>query len=168
MKEIFKKFIPDNAKLKQHKHLQWLGKYLQIRGLWVFNHRTISRAFAVGLFVAFVPLPFQMILAAIGAIIFSANLPVSIAVVWISNPITIPPIFYACYKLGAWILNTSIEQNFVFSLDYIWSVFSIIWQPFLLGCLVISIVSSLIGFWVVRLLFWINLSKYKQKKRHLQ
>jgi uncharacterized protein (DUF2062 family) len=48
----------------------------------------------VGLFCAFIPVPFQMLLAAPSAIIFSANLPVSIALVWITNPITMPPIFF--------------------------------------------------------------------------
>jgi uncharacterized protein (DUF2062 family) len=42
--------------------------------------------------------------------------------VWITNPITMPPIFYGCYKLGAWILDVSIEKDFVMSLDYVWQV----------------------------------------------
>jgi uncharacterized protein (DUF2062 family) len=44
-----------------------------------------------------------------------------------------PPIFYACYKIGAWVLGTGIEQDFVMSLAYVWQVFDVIWQPFLLG-----------------------------------
>jgi uncharacterized protein (DUF2062 family) len=34
-----------------------------------------------------------------------------------------PPIFYGCYKLGAWILDVSIEKDFVMSLEYVWQVF---------------------------------------------
>jgi len=55
---------------------------------------------AVGLFCAFVPLPIQMLLAAAAAIIFRVNLPISVGLVWITNPVTIPPMFYFCYKVG--------------------------------------------------------------------
>jgi uncharacterized protein (DUF2062 family) len=100
-----------------------------------------------------------MLLAAPSAIIFSANLPVSIALVWITNPITMPPIFYGCYKLGAWILDVSIEKDFVMSLDYVWQVFSTIWQPFLLGCLILSVVSSVLGYFAIQFVQFITTIK---------
>jgi uncharacterized protein (DUF2062 family) len=43
--------------------------------------------------------------------------------VWITNPITMPPIFYGCYKLGAWILDVSIEKDFVMSLEYVFNCY---------------------------------------------
>jgi uncharacterized protein (DUF2062 family) len=115
------------------------------------------------LFFAFVPVPFQMLLAAPGAVIFSANMPLSIALVWITNPLTMAPIYYACYKLGAWILGVGIEQNFVMSLEYVWEVFNVIWQPFLLGCLVVSVVSSFIGYWTIQLIY--RFKAYRRVKR---
>ena len=165
MKKIFKKLSPNASTLKNHQYLQWLGKYLHISSLWVFNRRTLSRAFAVGLFCAFIPVPFQMVLAAIGAIIFYANLPVSVALVWITNPITVPPIFYSCYQLGAWLLGTSIEQGFEFSFDYLTQVLPLIWQPFLLGCLVVSCVFALLGYWSIHLLYRFNIYQYLKNKR---
>jgi uncharacterized protein (DUF2062 family) len=131
--------------------------------LWNFNRKSISKAFAVGLFCAFVPVPFQMLLAAPAAVIFSANLPVSIALVWITNPITMPPIFYGCYKLGAWVLGVSIEQDFIMSFEYVWQVFDLIWQPFLLGCLIVSMLSSVLGYFSIQLLY--RLKAYKRFKR---
>ncbi len=153
MKKTLKRLSPDPESLRNHKHLSWLSKHLHDASLWNFNRRSISKAFAVGLFFAFIPVPFQMILAAPSAVIFSANLPLSVALVWITNPITISPIYYACYKLGAWILDVNIEQDFVMSLDYVWEVFGVIWQPFLLGCLVVSTISAFSGYWAVQFIY---------------
>ncbi|MBA5248106.1 MAG: DUF2062 domain-containing protein [Gammaproteobacteria bacterium] len=160
MKKLFKRYTPTPEELKNHKYLGWLGKHLHASNLWNFNRKSIAKAFAVGLFCAFVPVPFQMLLAAPAAVIFNANLPLSIALVWITNPLTMPPIFYACYKLGAWILGVSIEQDFMMSLEYVWQVFDTIWQPFLLGCLIVSVVSSVLGYFVIQFIY-----RYKAYKR---
>lgn len=160
MKKLFKRYTPTPEELKNYKYLGWLGKYLHTSNLWNFNRKSIAKAFAVGLFCAFVPVPFQMLLAAPAAIIFNANLPISIALVWITNPLTMPPIFYVCYKLGAWILGVGIEQDFVMSLEYVWQVFDTIWQPFLLGCLIVSVVSSVSGYFVIQFIY-----RYKVYKR---
>ncbi|RUM84597.1 MAG: DUF2062 domain-containing protein [Candidatus Thioglobus sp.] len=163
MKKTLKRFSPDPKTLKNHKHLGWLSKHLHDRSLWNFNRRSISKAFAVGLFCAFVPVPFQMILAAPAAVIFSANLPLSVALVWITNPVTMPPIYYGCYKLGAWILDVEVQQDFVMSLEYVWEVFGVIWQPFLLGCLVVSTVSAFVGYWAIQLIY--RFKAYKRANR---
>ncbi|MBC8493714.1 MAG: DUF2062 domain-containing protein [Candidatus Thioglobus sp.] len=160
MKKFLRRYSPNPEEVKNHKHLGWLSQHLHNASLWNFNRKSIARAFAVGLFCAFIPVPFQMLLAAPGAVIFSANLPLSIALVWITNPLTMPPIFYGCYKLGAWILGVGIEKDFVMSLEYVWQVFDVIWQPFLLGCLVVSIVSSIIGYFGVQLIY-----RYRVYKR---
>jgi uncharacterized protein (DUF2062 family) len=163
MKKLLKRYTPNPNEIKTNPSLAWLNKYLSNPSLWNFNRKSISKAFAVGLFCAFVPVPFQMLLAAPAAVIFSANLPVSIALVWITNPITMPPIFYGCYKLGAWVLGVSIEQDFIMSFEYVWQVFDLIWQPFLLGCLIVSMLSSVLGYFSIQLLY--RLKAYKRFKR---
>ncbi len=163
MKKLLKRYSPNQNEIKNHKTLSWLSKHLHNPSLWNFNRKSISKAFAIGLFCAFTPVPFQMLLAAPCAIIFSANLPVAVALVWITNPITIPPIFYACYKLGAWILEVNIKQDFVMSFKYVWQVFDTIWQPFLLGCLILSIVSSVLGYFSIQFVY--RLKAYKRLRK---
>ncbi len=163
MKQFLKRHSPKSHEIKEHKYLGWLSQHLHDPSLWNFNRRSISKAFAIGLFCAFIPIPFQMLLAAPVAVIFSANLPVSITLVWVSNPLTIPPIFYGCYQLGAWILGIEIRHDFVMSLNYIWDTLGVIWQPFLLGCLLLSITSSFTGYWMVQLIYRIKI--YKKIKR---
>jgi hypothetical protein len=99
-KKLIKRYLPDHQTLRTHRHLQVFGARLHDPNLWHLNRRSASGAFAVGLFVAFIPLPLQMLLAAALAIVTQVNLPVSVALVWITNPVTMPPIFYFCYRVG--------------------------------------------------------------------
>jgi len=97
--------------------------------------------------MAFVPMPFQMIPAAALAIVFRANIIVSVALVWISNPITMPPLFYFCYLLGARILGQQPgRMEFEISFDWLASELMLIWQPFLLGCFIVGSIMALIGY----------------------
>ena len=51
--------------------------------------------------MAFLPVPFQMVLAALGALWRRVNLPLAVALICITNPLTMAPAFYLCYKVGA-------------------------------------------------------------------
>jgi uncharacterized protein (DUF2062 family) len=83
-----------------------------------------------------------------------SNLPISIGLVWISNPITIPPIFYFTYKVGTVILDTPIREfEIELSVDWALTELSAIWQPLLLGSLICAIIFSALGFIGIRL-FW--------------
>lgn len=165
-KKFIKRFMPDHEKVRQHKHLQIFGNLLHDPNLWHLNRRSASGAFAVGLFMAFLPLPMQMLFAAAAAIIFRVNLPVSVGLVWITNPLTIPPIFYACYRLGAWILGCPIEEiPFELTVEWFEKEMSAIWQPLLLGSFIAGIVSASIGFLAIRGLWRLHLIQhYKARK----
>lgn len=165
-KRFIQKISPDPEMLKQHKHLRFLGARLHNANLWHLNRRSISGAVALGIFCAFIPVPFQMVIAAAGAILFHVNLPISVLMVWLSNPITMPPMFYGCYLLGAWILQVP-EKQFDFELSWRWLSESLAatWEPFLLGCLVAGIVLSLIGYFSMRLVWRIiMIRKWNSRK----
>ncbi len=114
-----------------------------------------------------VPLPSQMILAAGVAIIIRCNLPISVALVWITNPLTMGPMFYFAYKLGNWMLGMPVNHmEFEASFDWITEQMSIIWKPFLLGCFTLGTISGLAGFAIMRLLWRLHIVQYmKEKKR---
>ena len=165
-RRFIKRFLPSDETLKNHKSLGIFGKLLFAPNLWHLNRRSFSGAVVVGLFCAFIPVPFQMILAAAGALMFQVNLPVSVALVWLTNPITMPPIFYFAYVVGSWILNTP-PSDIQFELSYEWleAELSIIWEPFLLGCLICGIVSSVLGYVLSRLIWRIVVIKTWNKRR---
>jgi len=153
-RRLIKRFIPSDETLKNHKALGLFGKLILDQRLWHLNRRSVSGAFVVGLFFAFWPVPFQMVLAAAGALIFRVNLPVSVALVWITNPITMPPIFYFAYLVGSWVLNTP-PSDIEFQLSYEWlkAELSVIWEPFLLGCLICGIAAAVLGYFSSRFLW---------------
>jgi hypothetical protein len=157
--------MPDHHSIKTNKNLQIFGDLLHNPNLWHLNRRSIAKAFAVGLFFAFVPVPFQMVLAAGLAIIVHSNLPISVALVWITNPLTMPPIFYFCYKVGAFLLGVH-EKPFVFEASWQWVVNSIetIGPAFLLGCGVSGIFFAALGYFSIHLLWRYSVSKEWKKR----
>lgn len=153
-KNTIKKYMPDPEKLKQHKRLQFLGERLHEPNLWHLNRRSVALAFAVGLFAAWIPTPGQMAIAAVAAFYFRANLPISVALVWITNPLTMPPMFYFAYLVGLFLLGRDMPgSNFQFSVDNILSSLGDIGGPFLFGCLILGILSSSAGYFGMHL-FW--------------
>ena len=153
-KQLLKRFFPNPKTVQQHPSLQFLGPLLHEPNLWHLNRRSVSRAFLVGVFFAFMPMPFQMVAAAILGVMIHSNLPISIGLVWISNPITIPPIFYFTYKVGTVILDTPIREfEIELSLDWVLTELGAIWQPLLLGSLICAVIFSAISFIGIRL-FW--------------
>ena len=146
-KKTIQLFLPDPNKIRHHKSLKIFGRLLQDANLWHLNRRSARGAFAVGLFFAFIPVPFQMVLAAATAIVFRVNLPISVALVWITNPVTMPPIFYCSYLIGTLVLNQP-EQHFSFEASWPWFIESLttIGPAFLVGSLVSASVAAIIGY----------------------
>jgi uncharacterized protein (DUF2062 family) len=163
---LIKRYLPDHRKVRDHKHLRMFGTLLHDPNLWHLNRRSAAGAFAVGLFMAFVPIPFQMVVAAGIAILVRVNLPLSAALVWLTNPITMPPIFYFAYRVGAWLLQTPPrEVAFEISSEWLATELGAIWEPFLLGCLVCGTVSGLLGYFAIRGLWRLHLVRHHRRKK---
>lgn len=61
----------------------------------------IARGMAVGLWVAFTPLMgFHMLIALGLSILFRANKALAVALVWLSNPFTLIPVYLPAYLVG--------------------------------------------------------------------
>jgi uncharacterized protein len=75
---------------------------------WVLKLRSSPRAIAgglgVGMFIAFTPtVGIQIILAIIAATLCNVNRPAAIAPVWITNPVTVAPVYTFNYWIGTFI-----------------------------------------------------------------
>lgn len=159
-KKTIKRFLPDHQKIRQNRVINMFGTLLHDANLWHLNRKSARGAFALGLFNAFVPVPFQMYLSALGAVIFKVNLPLSVGLVWISNPLTMPPLFYGCYLVGEWILGPT-GHNFAFELSWDWLVNSIstIGPTFLFGCLVTGLFFSVASYFTIDFLWRYSVKK---------
>jgi len=166
-KKFIRRFLPDHNTVRTHRYLKMFGTLLHDPNLWHLNRKSARGGFGLGLFFAFWPIPFQMIFAAGAAIPLRVNLPLSIATVWITNPLTMPPIFYACYLVGSTVLGTKMTA-FEFQLSWSWLIDSLstIGPAFLLGCAICSVVAGIIGFfgldWVWR---WSVASAWNKRKK---
>ena len=142
--------MPSPQTIREHKFLSMFGDWLHDPNLWHLNRRSAAGAFAVGMFFMWVPVPFQMVLAAGAAILVRTNLPLSVALVWITNPVTIPPMFYFAYKLGSWIVGVPpAEFTFELSMEWLAHELEAIWLPFLVGCFTLASVSSVLGYFLI-------------------
>lgn len=155
-----KKYLSKRHFLKNTGNLPKIAKYLRHRELWQFHPNAMAKGAAAGLFVAFIPLPGQSVIAALLAYVMRANLPLAIALTWISNPFTFIPLNYAIYKVGKWLTGDTLTYQPL--ADFHWREtaildigvqvlhwFSAIGKPFLIGSFVLAIFSSLIGFVLV-------------------
>ncbi|MDQ6995612.1 MAG: DUF2062 domain-containing protein [Mariprofundaceae bacterium] len=165
-RKLVQRWMPDAKSIRENKYLCCFGTLLHDKALWHISRHTLAKAFLVGLFCAMLPIPFQMLVAATGAIALHANLPVSVGLVWLTNPLTMPPVFYAAYKFGSWLLDSP-EQVFHFEASMEWAMngMMMIWQPFLLGCLTLGILLGVLGFVFIHIT-WRGMVLWRWKMRH--
>lgn len=154
-RKFLKRIMPDHKTVREHPHLKKFGQRLTEPKLWHLNRRLIAFGLALGLFVGFMPILGQMIVAIALAILFQVNVPAAAMGVWITNPLTFAPLYFFSYKVGAWILRLPVEQHLDFTMTWSWFTheFLLIWQPFLLGCLICGVIAALLGVIFVRLIW---------------
>jgi len=153
-KKFLQRYLPHPGKIREIKSLEFLGDKLHAPNLWHLNRRSVSLAFAVGLWAMYTPpLPWQMIIAAVLAIYFNANLPISVALVWITNPLTWVPLYYFAYKVGSLALGQGSfdfsEFSQLFSIETAWQLGA----PLLLGCFILMNAGALLGYGVTQFLW---------------
>ena len=134
--------------------------------LWGISRRRVVPAFALGLFIAFLPFPGHTLTAALCALALRINIPVAALATWVSNPATMFPMYYFAYRLGAWLLRVE-EQPFGFemSIDWVTHTFVTIWQPMLLGTVLLGGLAAATGYLVLNGLWRWSLADYVARKR---
>ncbi|ABA59124.1 DUF2062 domain-containing protein [Nitrosococcus oceani] len=167
-RRIIKRYIPQPHQLQEHKHLRHLGEWFFASDLWHLSRRSTAGAVGVGLFIAFLPLPGQMLIAAVAAAWARVNLPVAILMVWVTNPLTMGPMFFFAYKVGTWLLGSPVygpEFEFTWQ-QWLQTRLAATWEPFLLGCLVVGVVVGLTGGLLTLVLWRLEVSRrWRNRKR---
>jgi len=165
-RRFFRKF----AFKRHHVSEQWFmtpfRHLLHDHRLWGIRRRTVVPALAIGLFIAFMPTPGHTLIAALLALSFRVNIPVAAIATWVSNPLTMAPMYYAAYRLGRSLLNTPLREfQFEMSWDWVAHTFVTIWQPMLLGCVILGTALALVGYITLDLLWRSSIADYKTRKR---
>jgi uncharacterized protein (DUF2062 family) len=163
IRKAFKKKSSNSGKLNK-----FLDKYNIPREYLSINRKSISKGILVGLFWAFIPMPMQMAAVMLTTPFIRFNVPLAISTVWLSNPFTMPPMYYMEYLTGNFILGREGIDDIELTMDWFSEHFDDILIPLYTGTAFYSIVvSSLVYLLINRL--WIASVKQekaeKEKKR---
>ncbi|MFZ2628726.1 MAG: DUF2062 domain-containing protein, partial [Rugosibacter sp.] len=77
MRRSLKRFLPDHDVIRNNRWFAPFANTLLHPRLWHLNRRSAAGAVAAGLFCGLIPGPFQMLGAAICAVVFRVNLPLA-------------------------------------------------------------------------------------------
>ena len=119
MRKHLPKLLPDHAAIRDNRWLRPFESSLLHPRLWHLNRHSAAGAVAAGMFCGLIPGPFQMLGAAICALIFRVNLPLALFTTLYTNPFTIVPLYVVAYQIGR--LATGDGAGFVAPPDFDWS-----------------------------------------------
>lgn len=165
-RRFFRKFALKRDRFQGRWFLAPFDHLLHDRRLWGITRRNVVPAFALGLFIAFLPVPGQSFIAALGALALRINVPVAALTTLISNPLTMGPMYFLAYRVGLKVLSLQ-PQPFAFELSFVWigDRFLAIWQPLLFGCILLGSLAALTGYFALDLLWRASLADYIAAKR---
>ncbi|HRK15189.1 MAG TPA: DUF2062 domain-containing protein [Prosthecobacter sp.] len=99
------RFLKHPRKLKSNAAMRWFARHFLDKRVWRPTQHTLAGGAAVGLFICMQFLPVQMPFAVIVAAIFRVNIPIALAMCWLTNPLTMPPLIPLEYAVGKWVLS---------------------------------------------------------------
>ena len=165
-RRVFKKFAFKRHEIAERWFMTPFRHMLHDPRLWGIRRRWVVPAFALGLFVAFMPVLGHTGLAILLALWLRVNIPVAAVATWVSNPATMFPMYYLAYRLGSALLGWELQPfDFEPTLDWLTHSFVNIWQPMLLGSVLLGATAAITGYIVLDVLWRTSLANYKSRKR---
>jgi uncharacterized protein len=163
MQRWLKHITPDRHTLEKLWCLRPFKDLVLDRGCWTFHRHSVTRAFALGLFIAFIPpspLPVHLVTCVILGVLFRLNLPVLFATVFVSNPFTWVPQVVGSVWVGAKLMGMDLVP-FLHTLKHrnLGAQVHELWAPLLLGALVLGLAAAGAGYvlaqcaWRARVLY---------------
>ena len=100
------RFLRNRKRRRENRFFEWLGDRILNRDLWRPRRHAVAIGVAIGVAVSMLPpIPVQMLLAAVIAVLLRGNIPIAAAACWVSNPLTWAPILYFQRAFGDWVLR---------------------------------------------------------------
>lgn len=112
---------------------------------FAINRRSVSTALAIGVFVSMLPVPGHTPLAVLLALAARVNLGVAAIAAWANTPLTMVPVYWFEYRLGAWLLGKPV-QNWPEEVSWEWlqTQLGLLWQPLFTGATITAGVTALL------------------------
>ena len=150
MRKFFRKKASSKGKIDT-----FLDKYNLPRAYFNINRKMITRGVAIGLFWGFVPMPMQMLAVIAITPFIRFNVAIAIAMVWLSNPFTMPPMYYMEYLTGNLILGREGIANIELTMEWFSANIGDIFVPLYVGAAFYSIAVSTLVYFALNWL-WIH------------
>jgi len=171
MQRWLKRNTPDRKTLEKHWCLKHFTALVIHRGCWTFNRSSVTRAFALGLFIAFIPptpfFPLHMVVCMTLGILFRLNLPVLFATVFISNPFTWLPQVAGSIWVGAKLTGLDL-MPFMHEVTHrtIRADLNRLWEPLFLGALVSGLIAAACGYALAQCLWRVRVAYHLRRRRN--
>jgi uncharacterized protein (DUF2062 family) len=164
---------PTPQTLERQRWLRWLGPSIAHPRLWSANRHAIALGLAIGLFFGLLIPIAQMPLSAAAAVLLRANLPTAIMSTLVTNPVTVAPLYYAAWRLGATVLDEpeaaaptvlagqstplpAAEAEAASWWSTLWERLRGVGKPLLLGLALMATLTGLAAYVLVSALWWLH------------
>jgi uncharacterized protein (DUF2062 family) len=165
--------IPRRETIHRYRLLRPFAPHLSQPALWRLTRRSVPRAVALGLFVGVIIPVMHTAIAALLAIPLRANIAITAAFTLVVNPLTIPAIYYAAYRIGSWelhhdatLVNPAAAERFSSELSRILFWIHQASGPIAVGVLTIAVSAALIGYFGSAFVWrsWLA-SRWRERRR---
>ena len=165
--------IPTRDTIDSYRLLRPFAPHLRQPALWRMTRRSVPRAVALGLFVGVIIPIMHTAIAAVLAIPLRANVAITAAVTLVVNPLTIPALYYAAYRIGSWelhhdasLLNPSTAERFSSELSRLLFWIHQASGPIAVGVLTIAAGVAVVGYVGTALVWrsWLG-SRLRERRR---
>ncbi|BBG66406.1 hypothetical protein NNO_1703 [Hydrogenimonas sp.] len=143
----------------------FVEKYKIPREFLSVNRKSVTKALLVGIFIAFIPMPFQMLAVLAVSPFIRFNIPIAISMVWLSNPITMPPMYYMEYLTGTWLLGMEPLHDVQMTMEWFQSHLDDIFIPLYVGTFFYSVTVSVAVYALVNWLWVRSVNRERKAKK---
>jgi uncharacterized protein len=164
--------VPTRETVHRYRLLRPFAPHLTHSSLWRMTRRSVPRGVAIGLAVGVIIPVLHTVVAALLAIPARANVTMAALFTLVVNPLTIPPLYYAAYRIGSWelhhdarLVNPAAAERFSSELSRMLFWIHQASGPIAVGVLTIAVAAALLGYIGAALVwqFW-----SRSRRRHRQ
>jgi uncharacterized protein (DUF2062 family) len=173
----WRKNAPTRESLEEVRWLRPFAHRVLEPSLWRFTRRSVPRGVALGLIVGiFLMIPgLQIIGAALLALPCRANVPIAVAMTFLSNPATTPFILYLSIIVGNRFIHSAVDVGTVMTMinngaslaEWAAWLASAAAPALVVGLFVISVITAAVGYLISSCIWraWIS-HKWNLRERH--
>ena len=158
-RQLFLKFRPFATRMRDSWYFRAAGPaHHRLAALWSVNRRAITTAFGAGIAISFIPLPVHLLLGLVAAMIWRLNMPTMLGTLLLHESVHRGAHLLRGLSRGRPAAGRSQPGSFAFELSWNWlqTGLGTIWKPFLVGCLVCSVVGGYLAYRLLELIWRIS------------